>query len=131
MKKSDKIRYEYQISDKYNSKRINYSSGKDDWNRFEENNPATTLNVLYVKKMNIYPTYISKHNLNHEDQIMLLMIPNGEEWHYLAVKNLSALLRGITFYYRRACKRFYRRIQLFRRKYWKIQNLFSSNNKRS
>ena len=24
------------------------------------------------------------------------MIPNGEGWHYLAVKNLSALLRGIT-----------------------------------
>ena len=24
------------------------------------------------------------------------MIPNGEEWHYLAVKKLSALLRGIT-----------------------------------
>ena len=23
------------------------------------------------------------------------MIPNGEKWHYLAVKNLSALLRGI------------------------------------
>ena len=24
------------------------------------------------------------------------MIPNGEGWHYLAVKRLSALLRGIT-----------------------------------
>ena len=24
------------------------------------------------------------------------MIPNGEGWHYLAVKKLSALLRGIT-----------------------------------
>ena len=24
------------------------------------------------------------------------MIPNGERWHYLAVKKLSALLRGIT-----------------------------------
>ena len=24
------------------------------------------------------------------------MIPNGEKWHYLAVKELSALLRGIT-----------------------------------
>ena len=23
------------------------------------------------------------------------MIPNGEKWHYLAVKKLSALLRGI------------------------------------
>ena len=25
------------------------------------------------------------------------MIPNGEGWHYPAVKKLSALLRGITF----------------------------------
>ena len=24
------------------------------------------------------------------------MISNGEKWHYLAVKNLSALLRGVT-----------------------------------
>ena len=46
--------------------------------------------------MNIYPAYISKQNLNHEKQIILLMISNGEGWHYLAVKILSALLRGIT-----------------------------------
>ena len=24
------------------------------------------------------------------------MIPNGQKWHYLAVKKLSALLRGVT-----------------------------------
>ena len=46
--------------------------------------------------MNVYPAYISKQNLNHEKQIILLMISNGEGWHYLAVKILSALLRGIT-----------------------------------
>ena len=33
------------------------------------------------------PAYISKHNVNHENQIILLMIPNGEGWDYLAVKN--------------------------------------------
>ena len=27
------------------------------------------------------------------------MIPNGETWHYLAVKKLSPLLRGITSKY--------------------------------
>ena len=46
--------------------------------------------------MNIYPAYISKHNFNHENRIILLMIRNGEGWHYLAVKILSALLRQIT-----------------------------------
>ena len=49
--------------------------------------------------MNIYRPYLSKHNLNHEKQIILLMIPNGEGWHYLEVKKLSASLRGITSKY--------------------------------
>ena len=29
-------------------------------------------------------------------QVILLLIPNGEKWHCLVVKELSALLRGIT-----------------------------------
>ena len=29
-------------------------------------------------------------------QIILLMIPNGKGWHYLTVKKIAALLRGIT-----------------------------------
>ena len=36
------------------------------------------------------------HKFNHENKVILLMITNGEKWHYLAVKNLSLLLRGIT-----------------------------------
>ena len=56
------------------------------------------LNVLYVphntKKINI--AYKSKHNLTREKQVILLMISNGEKWHYLTVKNLSGLFRGIT-----------------------------------
>ena len=28
--------------------------------------------------------------------MILLMIPDGEKWHYLTVKNVSGLLRGIT-----------------------------------
>ena len=49
---------------------------------------------------------ISKHNSTREKQIVLLMIPNEEKegreakskrrWHYLAVKRLFTLLRGIT-----------------------------------
>ena len=33
---------------------------------------------------------------NSEKQVILLMIPDGEGWHYLAVKILSAFFRGIT-----------------------------------
>ena len=29
-------------------------------------------------------------------QVIILMISNREKWHYLAVKKLSALLRGVT-----------------------------------
>ena len=40
--------------------------------------------------------YKLKHNLNRENQVILLMITDGEKWHYLAVKSLPALFRGIT-----------------------------------
>ena len=49
--------------------------------------------------------YKSKYNLTRENQVILLMITDGEKWHYLAVKSLSALFREITgnnhgdFYY--------------------------------
>ena len=68
---------------------------------------------MHAKKEKIYPPYVSKHNSNHKKQVIILMIPNregcrrsknlatqakseGRRWHYLAVKNLSVLLRGIT-----------------------------------
>ena len=31
----------------------------------------------------------------HENQVIILIISSGGGWHYLAVKTLSALLRGI------------------------------------
>ena len=47
-----------------------------------------------TKKIEI--AYKSKHNLTREKQVILLMISNGENWHYLVVKSLSGLLTGIT-----------------------------------
>ena len=44
----------------------------------------------------IHPAYNSKHNLTRENQVILLMITNGEKWHYTAVTRLSGLLIGIT-----------------------------------
>ena len=40
--------------------------------------------------------YKSKYNLTHENQVILLKITDGEKWHYLAVKSLSALFKEIT-----------------------------------
>ena len=51
---------------------------------------------MYAKKEKIYPAYVSKQNSNRKKQVILLMIPNREKWHYLAVKKLISLLRRIT-----------------------------------
>ena len=50
--------------------------------------------ICMLKKM--FPACISTHNLMHEKQVILLMIPTGEGWHYLAVKKIPTLLREIT-----------------------------------
>ena len=42
----------------------------------------------------IPPTF--QNNLNHETQIIILIIPSGEGWHYLEVTKLWPLLKGIT-----------------------------------
>ena len=54
----------------------------------------TFYTCLIILKINI--AYNSKNNLTREKQIILLMISDGQKWHYLVVKNLSGLLRGIT-----------------------------------
>ena len=84
--------------DNYNWNDINFPATKKDWNKFEVNNKNVALNILYVpfstKKVEI--AYKSKYNLIRDNQIILLMISNGENWHYLVVKNLSRLLKGIS-----------------------------------
>ena len=83
--------------EKYNWEDIDFPSTSKDWKKFECNHEVA-LNILCVsyntKKINI--AYKSKNNLTHKRQIILLMISDGQKWHYLVVKNLSGLLRGIT-----------------------------------
>ena len=83
--------------EEYNWKDIDFKSTSKDWKKFELNNEVA-VNILYVpqntKKIEI--AYKSKYNLTREKQIILLMISNGENWHYLVVKSLSGLLTGIT-----------------------------------
>ena len=40
--------------------------------------------------------YIPKYNSKCKNQVILLMITDGKKLCYLAVKSLSALLRGVT-----------------------------------
>ena len=62
------------------------------------------LTFCILKKKKIYLAYVSKHNSNREKQV-ILMTSKGKKFegkserrlcHYLSVKKLSALLRGIT-----------------------------------
>ena len=53
--------------------------------------------IFCILKKEKYFQFIFQ-NITHEKQIILLMIPNKEKegWHYLAVKKLSTILRGVT-----------------------------------
>ena len=85
------------FTEKNNWKDIDFPSTSKDWKKSELTNKVA-LNILYVphgtKKIEIANK--SKHNLARGKQVILLMISNGENWHYLIVKSLSRLLRGIT-----------------------------------
>ena len=97
--------------DNYNWKGIDFPAGIKDWKKFEENNKEVALNILYTqpntKTINL--AYKSIYNRKRENQVVLLMITNGEKWHYIALKSertddgfncpissLSRLFRGIT-----------------------------------
>ena len=84
--------------DNYNWNDINFPAAKKDWNKFEVNNKNIAVNILYVPYNTkiIEIAYKSKYNLIRDNQIILVMISNGKNWHYLAVKSLSRLLRSIS-----------------------------------
>ena len=69
--------------EKYNWEDIDFPSTSKDWKKFECNSEVA-LNILYVPynttKINI--AYKSKNNLTQERQIILLIISDGQKWHY-------------------------------------------------
>ena len=75
--------------DQYNWEGIEFPARIKDWERFEQNNKAIALNILFVphneKAINL--AYKSKYNRKRENQVVLLMITNGEQWHYIALKS--------------------------------------------
>ena len=83
----------------YNWKDKEFPSHSKDWRKFECNIKAIALNILHVsyKTKEIRQAYISEHNDKRNNQVSLLMITDGtSNWHYLAIENISGLLRGIT-----------------------------------
>ena len=107
----ERISYIKPFIDQYNWKGIDFAARIKDWKKFEQNNTTIVLNIIYVplntKTLNL--AYKSKYNRKRENQVVLLMITNGEKWHYIALKSertddgfnrpirsLSRLFRGIT-----------------------------------
>ena len=64
----------------------------------KKNNDTVALNIVYVEEITkkISDVYKSKYNNKHKKQVILLMIGDGIKYHYLAVTNLSGLLKGIS-----------------------------------
>ena len=83
--------------DQYNWKDIDFPLTNKDWRKLELNNNIA-LNILYIphNTEKIQLAYRSKNNLTYNKQVILLMITDGENWHYLVLKTLSGLLKGIT-----------------------------------
>ena len=60
--------------------------------KFEKKNPEIAVNVLFVNKKSIYIAHRSGFNGKRSKQVNLLMIIDGENRHYTAIKSLSRLL---------------------------------------
>ena len=92
-------------------RQYNFPPGIKDWKKLERNNKTIAPNILFIphntKTKNLADK--SKYNRKRKNQVILLMITNGEQWHYIALKSvrtndgfnhpirsLSRLFRGIT-----------------------------------
>ena len=64
--------------------------------KFEKNNPGIAVNMLFSnkksQKKNIYTVCRSEQNVKCKNQVNLLIILDGEERHYTAIKSISRLL---------------------------------------
>ena len=97
---------------KYDWNDIKFPCDSCSWKKFEKNNKYIALNILQIPydEKNIYHAYKSKHNNERKNQIVLVMITDGDgNWHYTALKSiqdengnlkptkrLSRLFKGIT-----------------------------------
>ena len=65
--------------------------------KFEKNNPGIAVTVLFSNKKsrNIYTVRRSARNVKCKKQVNLLMIMNGENRHYTAIKGISRLLKSL------------------------------------
>ena len=63
--------------------------------KLEKNNPDKAVNVLFSNKKYIYMARRSGRNVKCKKQVNLLMIVDGENRHYTAIKGISRLLKSL------------------------------------
>ena len=80
----------------YNCNKMNFPSHTIDWKMSYTNNRSIALNVLYLfyKSKEIIRAYVSKHNLKHENQVILLVVTNGKKMALSCIKEMFALFKG-------------------------------------
>ena len=68
----------------YNWQGIGFPAGIKEWKRFEKINETVALNILKIPhdEVPITQAYKSKYNHTRKNQVVLLMITDGEKWHY-------------------------------------------------
>ena len=85
-----------EYEDYYNWSGIKFPTPKEHWTKFERQNDIVALNVLYINGKEVRQAYISRFNSVRQKIADLLIIEKEGKKHYVAIKKLSALLRGIT-----------------------------------
>ena len=81
--------------DWYNLKEINFHHAKKGWTNFGSNNKTIAFNIVFVpyNSDEIRHAYIEKHISVRENEVILLIITDSKNKHYLVAKRFSALCR--------------------------------------
>ncbi len=83
--------------DRYDWSGIDFPTPSTQWKKFEKQNPNVALNVLVIEaEKEIRQGYISKYNTERSKCADVLIVGVGKRRHYVAIKSLPALLRGVT-----------------------------------
>ena len=83
------------FAEQYDWERLEFPMALNKISKFEKRNPEIAVNVLFVSKKNIFIARRSEFNGKRGKQANLLMIVDGENRHYTAVKSLSRLLKSL------------------------------------
>ena len=83
----------------YNWKDIKFPTEQKDWKTFERNNKDIALNMFSTHPTDKKLTLIRKSDYSHKCQYivdLLMITDNQNNWHYITIKNMKRLIRGVT-----------------------------------